>query len=132
MSQKKREATLPEAFIPIIFLIILLFVNIRIFGDSAIDGSNQIVLILSGGVAAMMASRLGYKWQEINDGIVKSISSAMSSILILLLIGSLAGSWMLSGIVPAMIYYGLQIISPSIFLFASCVVCSIVSLAKSV
>ncbi|MFT7034024.1 MAG: NhaC family Na+:H+ antiporter, partial [Cyclobacteriaceae bacterium] len=129
MPQQKREATLLEASIPIIFLIVLLFINVSVFGDSALDGSNQIVLIFAALVASIMAVRLGYKWYEIREGIVKSITSAMSGILILLLIGSLAGSWMISGIVPAMIYYGLQIINPSIFLFASCLVCAIVSLA---
>ena len=129
MPQQKREATLLEASIPIIFLIVLLFINVSIFGDSALDGSNQIVLIFAALVASILAIRLGYKWYEIREGIIKSISSAMSGILILLLIGSLAGSWMISGIVPAMIYYGLQIVNPSIFLFASCLVCSIVSLA---
>jgi NhaC family Na+:H+ antiporter len=129
MPQQKREATLLEASIPIIFLIVLLFINVSIFGDSALDGSNQIVLILAALVASIMAVRSGYRWHEISEGIVKSISSAMSGILILLLIGSLAGSWMISGIVPAMIYYGLQIINPTIFLFAACLVCSIVSLA---
>lgn len=125
----KRQPTLLEAFIPVLFLIILLSINVGIFGDAALDGSNQIVLILSATVATLVAARLGYKWDEIQDGIVKSISSAMTSLLILLLIGSLAGTWLLSGIVPAMIYYGLQILNPSIFLFAACVVCSIVSIA---
>ena len=129
MPKQKREATLLEASIPIIFLVVLLFTNVSIFGDSALDGSNQMALILAALVASILAARLGYKWYEIREGIVKSISSAMPGILILLLIGSLAGSWMISGIVPAMIYYGLQIINPSIFLFASCLVCSIVSLA---
>lgn len=125
----KREPSLFEALIPVIFLIILLSINVGIFGDSALDGSNQIVLILSAAVASIVAARLGYKWNEIQDGIVKSISSAMTSLLILLLIGSLAGTWLLSGIVPAMIYYGLQILNPSIFLFAACIVCAIVSVA---
>tara|TARA_A100001015_G_scaffold320421_1_gene446710 strand:+ start:1443 stop:2885 length:1443 start_codon:yes stop_codon:yes gene_type:complete len=125
----KREPTLLEAFVPVIFLIILLSINVGIFGDSALDGSNQIVLILSAAAAALVAGRLGYKWNEIQDGIVRSISSAMTSLLILLLIGSLAGTWLLSGIVPAMIYYGLQILNPTIFLFAACIVCSIVSVA---
>lgn len=125
----KREPTLFEAFIPVIFLVVLLSINVGIFGDSSLDGSNQIVLILSASVAALVAARLGYKWDEIQEGIVNSITSAMTSLLILLLIGSLAGTWLLSGIVPAMIYYGLQILSPGIFLFAACVVCSIVSMA---
>ncbi|WP_421762604.1 Na+/H+ antiporter NhaC [Ekhidna sp.] len=125
----KREPTLLESFIPIIFLILILVVNVGIFGSEALGGSNQIVLILSAGVATLVAIRIGYKWQEIQDGIVKSISSAMASILILLLIGALAGTWMLSGVVPAMIYYGLQILNPTIFLVAACIVCSIVSIA---
>lgn len=129
MSYKYQKPSLFQAFIPIIFLVVTLFINVRIFGDAALDGSNQIILILSGGVAALVALKLGMKWEAIQKGIVKSISSAMASIIILLLIGSLAGTWLLSGIVPAMIYYGLQILNPTIFLFAACIVCSIVSLA---
>ncbi len=125
----KREPTLIQSLIPIFFLILLLSINVGIFGSEALGGSNQIVLILSAGVAALMAIKIGYSWQEIQDGIVKSISSAMASILILLMIGALAGSWMLSGVVPAMIYYGLQILNPTIFLVAACIVCSIVSIA---
>lgn len=125
----KREPTLLESFIPIIFLILLLSLNVGIFGSESLGGSNQIVLIISSSVAALVAVRLGFSWYELREGVVKTISSAMSSILILLLIGSLAGSWMLSGIVPAMIYYGLQILSPGIFLFAACLICSIVSIA---
>ena len=129
MAREKREATLIEALFPILFLICLLSVNVFIFKDDALSGSNQIVLILSAAVASLVAIRFGYQWEEIQSGIVKSISSAMASILILMIIGSLAGSWLLSGIVPAMIYYGLQILNPSIFLFAACVVCAVVSIA---
>lgn len=124
-----RKPTLFQSFIPIIFLVLLLVVNVGIFGSEALGGSNQIVLILSAAVASVVAIRIGYKWEEIRSGIVKSISSAMASILILLMIGSLAGTWMLSGVVPAMIYYGLQILNPTIFLVAACIVCSIVSIA---
>ncbi len=129
MDKEKRQPSLLEAFIPIIFLIILLSFNVSVFGDDALAGSNQIVLILSTAVAALVAARLGFDWNELQEGIVKSISSAMTSLLILLLIGSLAGTWLISGIVPAMIYYGLQILSPGIFLFAACIVCAIVSIA---
>ncbi len=125
----KREPTLLESFIPVIFLIILLTINVGIFGTYSLDGSNQIVLIVSAGVASLVAIRIGFKWNEIQQGIVKSISSAMVSILILLLIGTLAGTWMLSGVVPAMIYYGLKILNPTIFLMAACIVCAIVSIA---
>ncbi|WKN32930.1 Na+/H+ antiporter NhaC [Porifericola rhodea] len=130
MSKQRREPMLWEALIPVLFLIVMLSVNvIYVFGDDAISGSNQIVLILSASVAALIALRTGISWENLQDGIVKSIGASMSSILILLLIGSLAGTWMLSGIVPAMIYYGLQILSPTIFLFAACIICAVVSIA---
>lgn len=129
MSEHPRKPSLLEALIPIIFLIILLASNVYIFGNDSLSGSNQIVLLLSAAVASGMAIRLGVHWDYIQDSIVNSITSAMSSILILFLIGSLAGTWMISGIVPAMIYYGLQVLNPTIFLFASCFICAVVSVA---
>lgn len=129
MTYKYDRPTLLQAFIPIIFLIIVLFINVRIYGSASLDGSNQIILMFSAGVASLVALKLGINWEEIRQGIVDSISSAMASMIILLLIGTLAGTWLISGIVPAMIYYGLQILNPTIFLFAACVVCSIVSVA---
>jgi Na+:H+ antiporter, NhaC family len=130
MSNRVKEPSLWESLFPIAFLILLLVVNISVFGTEGLMGSNQMVLILSAGVAGLVAKfRLGIKWEMLQDGIVNSISAAMSSILILLLIGALAGTWMLSGIVPAMIYYGLQVLNPVIFLLAACVVSAIVSVA---
>ncbi len=126
-----RRATLWEAFIPIVALIGLLFFNVVfVYGDDALSGSNQFSLILAAGVAALVGVRLGYTWKNMLSGIVRSIRSALPAILILLMIGSLAGTWLISGVVPAMIYYGLQVIHPSIFLFAACIVCAIVSLAS--
>ena len=126
---KPLKPTILQALFPILFLIVALFINVRIFGDAALDGSNQIILMLSAGVASIVALRLGYKWKKIRTSIVKSISSALSSIIILLLIGSLAGTWLLSGVVPAMIYYGLQVLNPTTFLVAATIVCAIVSIA---
>lgn len=129
MRFKKRPPTLWEALIPIVFLTALISLNVHIFGDDSLSGSNQIVLILSSAVAAIVAAFMGISWEELLKGIVKSIGSAMSAMLILLLIGALAGTWLLSGIVPALIYYGLDILNPGIFLFAACAVSAIVSLA---
>ncbi|HDR89855.1 MAG TPA: Na+/H+ antiporter NhaC [Bacteroidetes bacterium] len=128
MQELKKQPTLFQAFIPIIFLIVLLFLNVRFFEDT-LGGANQIVLILSASIAGIIATRLGLPWKSVRSSMVKSISSAMPSILILFLIGSLAGTWMISGVVPALIYYGLKILNPTIFLFATVVICSIVSLA---
>ncbi len=130
MTEKKiREPSLLQALIPIFLLITLLTLNVVHFGDHTLDGANQFALILAAAVAGIIAVALGNKWTDIRQSIVKSISSAMPSILILLLIGSLAGTWMLSGVVPTLIYYGLKIFHPSIFLFASVIIGGVVSLA---
>ncbi len=124
-----KKPSLLQAFIPIAALIALLTINVFIFGAGATDGPNQIALLMAASVAGIISWRLGNSWEKIESSIVKSISSAMAAMLILLVIGSLSGTWLLSGIVPAMIYYGLKILNPTIFLFAACVVCCIVSLA---
>ena len=124
----KREATLLGALFPILILIILLTLNVILFEDT-LSGANQIALLLAAAVAGIIAYRLGFKWEEIRKKIVSTIGSAMPSILILLLIGSLAGTWMISGVVPAMIYYGLDIINPKLFLMTAVVVSAIVSVA---
>jgi NhaC family Na+:H+ antiporter len=130
MKGQAKAPSILDALIPILFLIVLLIVNIRIFGNDSLEGSNQIVLILSAAVAGSIAVfKLEMTWDAIQDGIVKSISSAMSAILILFLIGALAGTWLMSGIVPAMIYYGLKVLSPEIFLFAACFISAVVSVA---
>jgi Na+:H+ antiporter, NhaC family len=129
MTDTKKEPLLWQALVPIAVLILLLSTNVIIFGAAATDGPNQIAMVLAAGVGMLFSIKLGYNWTEIENSIVKSISSAMGAILILMVIGALSGTWLLSGIVPAMIYYGLKILNPTIFLFAACVVCCIVSLA---
>ena len=124
-----RKPTLFLSLIPLVVLIALLGTNVYLFGDDTLSGSNQMALLLAATVAGVIAVKLGYDWLEIQKGVVKSISSAMSAILILLLIGSLSGTWLISGVVPAMIYYGLKILNPTIFLVAACAVAAIVSLA---
>ncbi|MBW3544695.1 MAG: sodium:proton antiporter, partial [Bacteroidetes bacterium] len=129
MTVIKRKPSLLGSLVPIIILIGLLGLNVFIFGDGALDGSNQLALLFAAAVAGIIGYRLGFSYDEMQDGIVRSISTALSAILILLLIGSLAGTWLLSGIVPAMIYYGLEVLNPTIFLFAACIVSAVVSLA---
>ena len=129
MISEPRTPTLIESLIPIIVLVMLLTLNVFIFSDDATYGSNQLALLFAATVAALLSARQGNKWKTILDGIVKSISSAMAAILILMLIGALAGTWLISGIVPALIYYGLEILNPTIFLFAAVIVSAIVSIA---
>lgn len=126
--QKKNSLLL--ALTPVIFLVILLSINvIGVFGDEALAGSNQFILLLAGAVAALIGFKLGYTWEEILAGVESSMKSATGAIIILLLIGSLAGAWMISGIVPAMIYYGLKVLNPEVFLPATAIICAMVSLA---
>jgi NhaC family Na+:H+ antiporter len=124
----KREASLFLALLPILILIGLLTFNVLLFDDT-LSGANQVALMLAAAIAGVVAFRLGFSWESISKRIVATIGSAMPSILILLLIGSLAGTWLISGVVPAMIYYGLDIISPKLFLFTAVVVSAIVSVA---
>lgn len=123
-----REPHFAEALLPILILVVLLSVNVMFF-DDPLAGSNQIALLLAATVAGVIVRRNGQKWEKTSEKVVHTIGSAMPSMLILLLIGSLAGTWLISGIVPALIYYGLDIINPSLFLFTAVVVCAIVSVA---
>lgn len=123
-----KKPTLFQSLIPILFLITFLILNVRFFDDT-LEGANQVILLLAAGVATIIAIRLKIRWDDMLDGMIKSISSAMPSILILLMIGALAGTWLISGVVPAMIYYGLKILNPTIFLFATISICAMVSLA---
>ncbi len=125
----KKKPSLIQALIPIVFLIILLAANVYIWGDATLDGSNQLALLTAGALAAAIGGHLGYSWTEMREQIVKTIDSAMPAIIILLLIGALSGTWLISGVVPALIYYGLDILHPKIFLFAAVVISGVVSLA---
>ena len=117
------------SLIPFIFLIAILVVVIKIFGADALSGGSQVALLMASGVVVAI-SMIFYKipWKEFEEGITDNIKAVGSAILILLLIGSVAGSWMVSGVVPTMIYYGMKVIFPSIFLFASCAICALISI----
>jgi NhaC family Na+:H+ antiporter len=128
MAAKNREPGLLESLIPLIFLIILLSANVT-FWDDTLAGSNQIALLSAATLAGLLSIRHDYKWSELRKKIVSTISTSMPAILILLLIGALSGTWLISGIVPVMIYYGLDLINPTVFLFAAVVTSGIVSLA---
>jgi NhaC family Na+:H+ antiporter len=124
-----KQASLFAALIPIIFLIVLLGLNVYFFKSDSSYGANQIALLLAAAVAGFVGLKYGSNWKIIYNGIVESISSAMGAVIILLLIGALAGTWLLSGVVPAMIYCGLQVLNPTIFLVAACIICAVVSIA---
>ncbi|MEQ8302377.1 MAG: Na+/H+ antiporter NhaC [Cyclobacteriaceae bacterium] len=129
MTIEKKRPTLLQALLPIAVLIFLLATNVVVLGTDATSGPNQMGLLLAAAVAGIVSIRLGTPWKQIEKSLLKSINSAMGAMLILLMIGALSGTWLLSGIVPAMIYYGLKILNPTIFLVAACIACAIVSIA---
>jgi len=130
MEQNKKSPNVYQALVPIVVLLALIVVNIIfVYGDDALEGPNQIALIVGTVAVCFIGIRLKYKWKELLNGMTNSIGSALPAMIILIIIGALAGTWLISGVVPTMIYYGLTIIHPSIFLFAACAVSAIISLA---
>jgi NhaC family Na+:H+ antiporter len=130
MEQNKKSPNVYQALAPIVVLLALIVINIIfVYGDDALAGPNQVALIVGTVAVCFIGIRLKYKWKELLNGMTKSIGSALPAMIILIIIGALAGTWLISGVVPTMIYYGLTIIHPSIFLFAACLVSAIISLA---
>lgn len=117
------------SLIPFVVLIATLVVVIKVFGADALEGGSQVSLLLSTGVIVAI-SMIFYRipWKDFEEGILDNIRAVGTSILILLLIGAVAGSWMVSGVVPTMIYYGMKVIFPEIFLFATCGICALISI----
>lgn len=114
--------------IPIAVLMLLLLATIRTFGADALGGASQISL-LTGTAVCVFIGIVCYKtpWRDIELAIINNVTSVVGAIIILLIIGALSGSWMVSGVVPTLIYYGVQIIHPNLFLASTCIICAIVS-----
>jgi NhaC family Na+:H+ antiporter len=129
MDQKASSITLFQALLPVFILVLLLSFNVTIYGDDALGGSNQFILLIGAAVAALVGFRNKVGYNQMIEAIGSNLKSTTGAILILLFVGALAGTWLLSGIIPAMIYYGLQILHPSIFLPACIVICAIISIA---
>lgn len=128
-SQTIKSPSAAVALIPLTVLVILLALTIHLFGGDAIAGGSQLSLLTASAVCTAIA--IGFyriKWQVLEDAIITNMRSATPAIIILLLIGAIAGTWMASGVIPTLIYYGLKILHPSIFLPASCIICAVISL----
>jgi len=129
----KKILPLQIAILPLIFLVTLLsfnlYANVFIYDADPLAGSSQFILILSGAFAAMIGHRYNVSYKDLISSISNSIKSVTPALIILLWVGALAGTWMISGIIPSMVYYGLKILDPNIFLPACIVICSIISVA---
>jgi NhaC family Na+:H+ antiporter len=126
---RNKELNIWEALIPVIALVGMLGYNVYVFGDDALSGSNQFILLMGAAVAAIVGFFNKVSFQKMIDEVAENIKSTAGAILILLMVGSLAGTWLVSGIIPSMIYYGLQVLSPGIFLPATLIICSVISIA---
>ncbi len=130
MKEKKTSRILPIwlALTPLVLLMVMLVFTVRAFGDESLGGPSQIVMLAASSVCCVIGRWAGkVRWREFENQIANSISQVSSAMVILLFIGALGGAWMVSGVVPMMIYYGLDIIHPSVFLVSTCVISAVVS-----
>jgi NhaC family Na+:H+ antiporter len=128
-SDRNYNITLFEALTPVILLVILLAYNVNVYGDEAMSGSNQFTLLIGAAIATVIGLKKGIEFKSMINVVSLNLKSITGAILILLFVGALSGTWLISGIIPSMIYYGLKILHPSIFLPSCLVICAIISLA---
>ena len=116
------------SLVPILVMVVLLFLTISTFGSDALSGGSQVVLLTTTAVASCLAMICcKVRWKAIEEAMCNNILGVSTALIILLLIGALSGAWMVSGVVPTLIYYGMQIIHPHFFLASCCVICAVVS-----
>ncbi len=128
-SIQPKAASMLDAITPLLALVIMLTASVQLFGNNSSYGPNQIALLLAMGIAILIGLKNKHTWVSIEKAIINGISLSLSAILILLAVGALIGTWLLSGTVPTMVYYGLQIINPHWFYAATCLVCAIVAMS---
>jgi NhaC family Na+:H+ antiporter len=125
-----KELSIYGALVPVFALILMLFYNVFfVFGDDALSGSNQFILILGAAVAAIVGFLNKTSYHKMLEEVSENLKSTSGALLILLMVGALSGTWLVSGIIPTMIYYGLQLLNPTFFLVASVLICAIISIA---
>ena len=129
-NSKNKELSIFEAFIPVVALILMLFYNVFfVFGDKAPYGSNQFILLIGAAVAAIVGFLKKTSYSLMLNEVSENLKSTTGALLILLMVGALSGTWLVSGIIPTMIYYGLQLLNPTFFLVATVIICAIISIA---
>ncbi|MDN6279749.1 MAG: Na+/H+ antiporter NhaC [Psychroflexus sp.] len=127
--EENSNLSIYAALIPVVALILMLAYNVFIYGDDSLGGSNQFILLMGATVAAVVGAVHKVGFDKMMEEVAKNIKATTGPILILLMVGALAGTWLISGVIPTMIYYGLQILNPTIFLAACVVICAVISIA---
>ena len=126
--ERNRQLPVWLALTPLVLLMAMLVFTVRTFGDESLGGPSQIVMLAASSICCVIGIWVGkVRWHVFENQIAKSVSQVSSAMIILLFIGALGGAWMVSGVVPMMIYYGLDIIHPSVFLVSTCVISAVVS-----
>ena len=110
------------SLLPVFVLILLLFVTIRTFGSDALSGGSQVCLLVATAVCVLIGMA-GFRrpWKDFELAVTNNIAGVSTALIILLIIGALSGAWMVSGVVPTLIYYGIQVIHPHFFLVSTCI-----------
>lgn len=129
MSNPHTAPSVGLALMPIVALVMMLATSIYLFGDGTTGGPGQIALISAGVLAGFVGMLNGHTWQSLELGVSESIKLALPAIFILLMVGTLIGTWMLSGTIPYLVYYGLQILVPEIFYVATLILSAIIAVS---
>ncbi|HEX5788801.1 MAG TPA: Na+/H+ antiporter NhaC [Woeseiaceae bacterium] len=124
-----RPPSMLQSIAPIAVLVVLLASSVWLFGSDSSGGANQMALIFAAAAGAIIAVRNGHAWRDVERAIIDGIGTAMGAMMILLAVGALIGTWLAAGTVPAMIYYGLELLHPKFFYAAACLICAVASLA---
>ncbi len=124
-----KDLSILSALLPVFFLVALLAINVYIFDEDSLEGSNQFVLLLGAAFAVIVGYYHKVPYKNMVKEVSQNIKSTSTALLILLMVGALSGTWLISGIIPTMIYYGLQILHPSIFLVACVLICALISIS---
>ncbi len=127
--REPREPSLIDALVPLIALAVLIGGSLALFGLDALDGPIQVALVLCAAVAALIALKNGHPWTEVQTAGQGAMASVTSAVFILLAVGALIGAWNLSGTIPTLVYYGIQVLSPSWYYAATAIICAVVALS---
>jgi NhaC family Na+:H+ antiporter len=124
-----RMPSVVDAVVPLVTLVVLIGGSLALFGLAALDGPIQVALVFCAMVAALVALKNGHPWEEIQASGQRAMSSITSAIFILLAVGALIGTWNLSGTIPTLVYYGIQVLSPAWYYAASALICGLIALS---
>ena len=122
-----RPLSMTEAVIPILALVVLVGLSYFLFGDAGAKGPNQVALVLAAMIALVIGRRAGYTNDQLRDAAIASVGTGISAIFILFAVGALTGAWAMSGTLMAMVYYGLQILSPNYFYMTTALICGLIA-----